>query len=135
MVGLVLVGGGGLDQAADEIVGLDPFGLGVEVGHDAMPEHGVGHGADVAHVGEISPVQHGPGGCKIVASDPRRKLVCRLCHHLSLHSTELDVQAAVPRGGRELARATPIRLASAPEITQTEMGNLFTVVFSSVAWV
>ena len=41
--------------------GLIAFGLGVEVGDDAVPQHGTGHGADVVAAGVEAAVQHGPG--------------------------------------------------------------------------
>ena len=40
--------------------GETPFGLGVEVGDDAVPQHGGGHCPNIFGIGEGPPVQHGP---------------------------------------------------------------------------
>ncbi len=61
MLRLVTVDGDRLDQPPDDVVGLEPFGLGVEVGDDPVAEHGTGHGADVFRRDVKSAVQHRAG--------------------------------------------------------------------------
>src|SRR5262245_51963746 len=58
---LELLGGNVFDEPTNHVVGLDPIGLGVEVGHDAMAQHGGGHGADVVAGGKVATVKHRAG--------------------------------------------------------------------------
>src|SRR5207248_6142510 len=53
--------GNDIRQAADQVIRLDPLGLGVEVGKDAMAEHRAGDGADILTRDVITAVQDGPG--------------------------------------------------------------------------
>ncbi len=47
-------------RRSDDVVGLDAFRLGVEVRQDAVPQHGMGHGANVLAAGVAAALQHGP---------------------------------------------------------------------------
>ena len=54
------VDGNDFEQPANDLVGLDPLGLGVEVRQDAVPQHREGGGAHVLDAGMEPSVQHGP---------------------------------------------------------------------------
>ena len=49
-----------LGEMGDDVVGLEAFGFGVEVRHDAMPQHGRRDGANVVAADVVTAVQHGP---------------------------------------------------------------------------
>src|SRR6266702_522429 len=49
-----------LGQAIDNVVGPHAFGLGVEVRHDAVPQHGGSHRAHVLTARIVAAMQHGP---------------------------------------------------------------------------
>src|SRR5579883_1759827 len=47
-------------EPAHDVIRLDPLGLRVEVGNDAVPQHRRRHGADVLAGDVIPPVEHRP---------------------------------------------------------------------------
>ena len=53
--------GHGLEDSVDDLIGIDALGVGVEVGEDAVPQHGPDHGADVAGADGQAAVEDGPG--------------------------------------------------------------------------
>ena len=56
--------GHGLQDFFDHLIDVDPFGVGVEVGEDAVPQHGIGHRADVVGADGEPAVQDRPGLCR-----------------------------------------------------------------------
>src|SRR5208337_2292704 len=65
--------GHGLEDLVDDLIGADSLGVGIEVGEDAMAEHGSQDGADVAGADSQPAVQDGAGlgGQNDVLGGPR----------------------------------------------------------------
>ena len=56
----MLLGGNHFDETTDDLVGADPFGLGIEIGENAVPQDRRRHLAHILASGEKPPVQYGP---------------------------------------------------------------------------
>ena len=65
--------GHGLEDLVDDLIGADSLGVGIEVGEDAMAEHGPQDGADVAGADGQPAVEDGAGlgGQNEVLGGPR----------------------------------------------------------------
>ena len=74
----------GRSDAADDFVGVDAFGPGVEVQHQPMPQHGHGHGSDVVKIDVEPPQQQGPrlGPQDQVLRGPRAGAVANVAVHV-----------------------------------------------------